>query len=245
MQASIGGLIGETLRLLRSGRVGAGYWLLLLVIAGSTNFIDFRAATGTRDPAMLAVGLLLRVVGVIWLSAAILRRLLDAPSPWGVNAALARFFGVQLVFFAVSALLGAPLGRALAGSEPAMRTAALVATSLVAMLLLTPLRPWAAGAAVGDRRMTFAASLRSMRGLVLPLGGAMLLLVGPFSVLHGLLTALAVQAGNAGDPARRDLLAAVDGTVSAPLLMLVLAFSAVAYRHVAGRGPLRETPALA
>jgi hypothetical protein len=238
-------VIGETLReFIRSFGRAPLAWLGLLVVATGTDLVDLVfGLTGKGFSNLQVASLALRVVGVIWFGAVVLRRLVGSPAgAWGLDRGFLFFLLWQVVLFAAEGLLGffmvtakniAALA-AIASANPHMLSLILagLAVPLVELLNLR-IAPWVVARTARIPEMTFGAAWRGMRGNWGAAAKAYIVLILPLFVVHYGLTAWLQRAFM---PQHLKIAWTVfDGIESVAMLMLALSLFVAAFARAKTR----------
>ena len=211
-------------------QLGAREWrplaLLLFVLLTATQaaLVLTRPADGATPGFAFAIAGLIRGVGLVWLSVALLRSATDSPrSRWAPDAGFWFYFLLSLLALAASAVAAS-----IAVGLPELSRVFLV--QLVAILLVSPLTVWMVAAAV-ERPLALAPRFRGI-GEWLPsfLILALVVLV-PLASLHARFSFVLLDMG--GEGLNFWGLALFDGLLSTLVVLVTLALRLAAYRSVA------------
>lgn len=201
--------------------------VLFFLFLGGTNAALALSQPPAGDGArtIFAVAAIVRVVALIWISVALLRRTVGSPrQKWLPDGAFWLYFLLNLLAF-----VGPVAAGLLTFSLPA--PARIAAMQLATVLIVVPFSPWLVAAAV-ERPIAWspAPRLRRFRLWLGPMALLSLLTVFPLACLHAWLSErLIARAGDAGFVA----LAVADGLVTVLLVLWSLALQRTAYRRVA------------
>jgi hypothetical protein len=200
---------------------------LFFVFLGGTNaaLALSHPPDSTGAQALFAVAAILRVVALVWISVALLRRAADSPRRrWMPDGAFWLYLLLNMLTF-----VGPVVAGVLSFGLPA--PARIAVMQLATVLIVTPFSPWLVAAAV-ERPIALspASWLRHYREWLGPMVLLSLLTVFPLACLHAWLSEwLVAMPGHAGFVE----LALADGLVTVLLVLWSLALQLTAYRRVA------------
>ncbi|HEY0105891.1 MAG TPA: hypothetical protein VGB91_07385 [Rhizomicrobium sp.] len=230
-------MINETLSIfIRSFARAPLAWLLLLVAATGTNLVDlvYGVQPGHKFSALQVVSVAVRLVGVYWLAAVALRRMVGHPAKaWAPDRGVAFLVLWTIGLFVVEQAGGVGLvvaAKAFQVGQANARVTVVLCIALATVIVdLAVLRivPWPVARTARVREFIFGAAWRGMRGKWRAAAGAYLVLVFGLFALHLGLTAWLQLA-----PPPRPLLigwTVFDGVESVMFLMMALALNATAY----------------
>ncbi|SNS61404.1 hypothetical protein SAMN06295912_11079 [Sphingomonas laterariae] len=238
IEPSVAGVRRAVIDHLRQAYVPVEMWLIALAVTTGTNLLTFATvpAAGERPTAGFIVMAVVRVVAVLWLAYALIRRIAGVPRPFAPGWPLLRFAGLMLVLAAGFGLFSR-LADVAAGGEAELADtwiAHIIATAIWAAFTIG-LLAWEAALAIDDRSFSFKGLLARQQGRLAPLWLAFAALVLPFAAIHFALTLIAVKLTL---PAKAlAALAFVDGAVSAIEMVATCALVVVAWKIAS---PLRE-----
>jgi hypothetical protein len=194
-------VIGETFQqFFRSFQRAPLAWLGMIVIATGTDAVDLifgKTEAGFSD--VQVVSLVIRVVGVFWLAAVAVRKLVGSPAqPWSLDRGFAFLLIWQIAIFALEAIVSFALAIAKNAAAPVipLRIDPYVLT-LIFVALATPIvdllslriAPWLPDRTALVSDMTLRTAWRGMRGNWGAAAKAYLVLVLPLFAVHYALTA--------------------------------------------------------
>jgi hypothetical protein len=217
-----------------------GWWLLVVLVAGGTNALDFLALDlEDRRSAQFAAAAAVRFFLICWLLYALLRRLAGVARPMRIGMGYLKIilFMIGLMVIASAASIA---GMKLTGDEASSMSAGVGAwfASTLIFLALIRLWVWQVPLAAGDRTMGPGRLWRSLSGYHARLASAYLP-IAVVALAHSLLTRLALVPGRSDEYLLG--LAVLDGFVSAVQLVLGAALAVAAWRLAKRRAEaLRE-----
>jgi hypothetical protein len=207
------------------GWLGAAF--LFFIFLGGTNaaLALSHPPVGDGARAAFAAAAIVRIVALVWISVALLRRAVGSPRRrWMPDGAFFLYFLLNLLVFAAPVLAGL-----LSAGLPLAAQLALM--QLATVLIVVPFAPWLVAAAV-ERPIALSPSrwMRDFRDWLGPLALLSLLTVFPLAWVHEWLSGwLVAMPGHAGFIE----LALADGLVTVLLVLWSLALQLTAYRRVA------------
>jgi hypothetical protein len=224
---------------------GAEFAMLAAFVAVATNLLDFATVPapgeGATGPFLVAV--IVRVLGVFYVTYAIQRRMSGTAAPFRLGVPFLRFFLVVMLSAVLFGLVTGGGARLIGSREMALETQWLATLGLGAAfnLLVIRLSGWAPALANGGPFKALPKFFRATRGAALPMILAYCQIILPFAAIHLALTLLGVRLPLSGTA--YAALGLIDGVVSAAQLMLTCALAVFAFRLGTERGgPLREAP---
>ena len=225
---------------------GAEFAMLAAFVAVATNLLDFATvpAPGEGATGAFLAAVIVRVLGVFYITYAIQRRMAGTPAPFRLGVPFLRFFLVVMISAVLFGLVTGGGSRLIGVREMALETQWLVTLALGAAwnVLVIRLVGWAPALANGAPFRALPKLFRATRGAALPLILAFCQIVLPFSAIHLALTLLGVRLPLSGTALAA--LGLIDGVISATQLLLGCALAVFAARLGTERGgPLREAPA--
>lgn len=232
MKATVTGFVSDAVRLIRE-RLPASTWAVVLLVAiGSVLNGLIPAADESRNVVIALVAIALWLFQ-LWTSAVATRFMAAQPGPrWAVDGAFLRFLGPQLLVTIFTAVVIVIERRTVLAINHHPSFAAEFSAQIAISLAVVPFAAWFVALAIGDRSIGFGNGLRAMRGSMLPLIGATLLLVLPFQLLHAVVSSTAAK--SASMPVRTGL-GVVDGLISAfAVVVLPWALFTAGWRFIKG-----------
>lgn len=239
MKATVTGFASDAVRLIRT-RLPVAAWAVVMIVATGSVLTGLKPAADTSTNvafALLAVGF---YIFTFWTSAVVTRFMAARPGPrWAVDGAFLKFLGAQLLVMIFVAVVAYAFDRMLPAASHSTSFAAGFALVIVVSLAILPLGPWFTALAIGDRTLGPGGALTAMRGAILALAGAALLLILPIQLLH---SAVASSAVRTAYMPLRTALGVADGLISAfALVVLPWALFTAAWRFIRGEA-VHETP---
>ena len=232
MQGTAAGFAGDAVRLIRE-RLPATAWLVVLLVAvGSVRTGLIPAGDARFNIAAFVLGVAMGLF-TFWTSAVVTRFMARANERrWAIDGAFFRFLGSQLLVLVAAATIFILVRTFLVAVSAQTAFAARFSAEIIVSLAVLPFAPWFTALAVGDRSLGAGGALKAMKGSVVALAGATLLLVLPVQLLHAVLATIAAK--SASMPLRTAL-GIADGLVSAlAVVVLPWALFVAAWRLVRG-----------
>ena len=223
----VGAFVGSAVEQLGDRRWRPLMLALFILLAGTQVALALAKPEPGQPPgAAFAVAGLVRGIGLVWLSVALLRVATDsARGRWAPDGGFWLYFLLSLLALGASALA------AMAGAGLPELTRIFV-VQLIAILLVSPLTVWMVAAAVERPLAASPAPWFGRLGEWLPSYLILaLIVVVPLASLHARFSILLLDL--AGDGARFWGLALLDGVLSTLIVLVTLALRLAAYRSVA------------
>ena len=232
MTATAAGFASDAVRLIRQ-RLPASAWFVVMLVTIGAVLTGLKTAGDTRTNITFALLAFALWIFTLWASAVVTRFMAEvAGRRWAIDGAFLRFLGAQLVVTLVIGFILFEFRRLLPAYSAQTLFAANFAAQLVLSLAVLPFAPWFVALAVGDKDLDLGSAVGGIRGALLALAGATLLLVLPVQLLHAVIASVAAKSG--AMPVRVGL-GVVDGFISAlTTVVLPWALFVAAWRFVHG-----------